>query len=57
MSRFLCSFEADKVTGMFWAHAVGDALLAPYEALPGNRTRPRDFEERITASTGNWTPP
>lgn len=51
MSRFLCSFEADKVKGMFWAHAVGDALLAPYEALPGNKTRPRDFEERITAST------
>lgn len=51
MSPFRCSFEEDKILGMFWGHAVGDALLAPYEALSGNRTRPKDFEERIAEST------
>jgi ADP-ribosylglycohydrolase len=51
MSSFLCSFEKDKIMGMFWAHAIGDALLAPYEALSGNRTRPTEYVERMTEST------
>ena len=51
MLHFLCRSEKDKVMGMFCAHSVGDALLAPYEDLPGNRNRPGDFEERITEST------
>lgn len=37
--------------GMFWAHSTADALLAPYEALSGNKTHPRDYKGRITEST------